>query len=242
MNNGEQARDDAGSDVGDRTGRHEGAGEPVGQPLPGAPGGGPCPASLKSLVDRLPSPPAWPLGRRSAGRDYFLFRARIEQRQHPRSGRWLPRVVLESRDWVNVVALTEAGEVILVRQFRFGTAAVTTELPAGMVEAGEAPLAAAQRELLEETGFAAARWRSLGSVAPNPAFLDNRCHLFLAEGCRLVAEQRLDGGEDIALAFWPLEQVREAVRLGVIDHSLVVCAISRLEGMGAGPDAGGGAA
>lgn len=188
--------------------------------------------ALFDLVDRLPSPPSWRLGRRSRGRDYFLFRARIEQRQHPPSGRWLPRVVLESPDWVNVVAITAESLVILVRQFRFGSSSVTTELPAGMVDAGETPLAAAQRELLEETGHAAEAWTDLGSVAPNPAFLNNRCHLFLARGCRRVAEPRLDGGEDIALAFWPLARVREAVRVGVIDHSLVVCAVSRLEDLG----------
>ena len=188
----------------------------------------PAEPTLDQRLAQLPSPEAWPLEQSRPGPDLFIFKARIDDRRHPRSGQVLPRVALEAPDWVNVIAVTIEGLVILVRQFRFGSGAVSTEIPAGMVDPGEQPLAAARRELLEETGFAAERWTGLGSVDPNPAFLGNRCHLWLADGCRKVAEPQMDGGEDIALAFWPLDAVRQAIRSGDIDHSLVVCAFSRI--------------
>lgn len=140
----------------------------------------------------------------------------------------MERVVLETPDWVHVIALTPNRELVLVRQHRFGLGAVTTEIPAGMVEPGETPLAAAQRELLEETGYAAEDWTDLGAVEPNPAFHDNLCHPFLARGARRVAEPRLDPGEDIRVALVDPESVRSAILTGEIRHSLVVTAFSRV--------------
>ncbi|HQZ70900.1 MAG: NUDIX hydrolase [Anaerolineae bacterium] len=188
----------------------------------------PLEPTLAQRLAQLPSPADWPLESSQPATDLFIFKSRIDQRRQPRSGQIMPRVALEAPDWVNVIAVTRDGLVILVRQFRFGTGEVSTEIPAGMVDAGETPLEAAQRELMEETGHAAERWTGLGSVAPNPAFLNNRCHLWLAEGCSKQAEPRLDGGEDIALAYWPLAAVQQAIRLGAIDHSLVICAFSRV--------------
>ena len=90
---------------------------------------------------------------------------------------------------VAVVALDGEGRMLLVRQYRHALGAWIEELPAGRLEAGESPLVAAQRELEEETGFAAATWSELRRVVPAPGFCSEIIHLFLAEGL-----QELPGG------------------------------------------------
>ena len=94
-------------------------------------------------------------------------------------------LVLAAPDWVNVVPLLPDGRVVMVRQWRFGIAAPTLEIPGGIVDPGETPLAAAARELREETGYRAGTLRALGEVTPNPAILANRCATFLATGLEL---------------------------------------------------------
>lgn len=173
-------------------------------------------------------PPAWPREGQAVDRDYGIFRVRRDLLRSPRTGARLERVVLETPDWVNVVAFTEAGRVLLVRQYRFGIEAVTAEIPGGMVDPGESPLDAARRELREETGHEAPRWHSLGVLEPNPAIQDNRCHLFLAEGAHRVGAPRLDAGEDIELDEMTPEELRRAVLRGEIRHCIVVAALSRV--------------
>jgi len=162
------------------------------------------------------------------GPDLLIARARFDRLENPRTGAELERLVLEVRDWVNVVALTPERRLIVVRQFRFGTGAVTTEIPGGVIDPGEEPLEAARRELREETGHTAERWTPLGAVEPNPAFQDNLCHHFLAEGARATHPLELDPGEDITVDRLELDEVRRAVAQGRIRHSLVISALSRV--------------
>jgi len=142
----------------------------------------------------------------------------------PRTGEPHRFFVLEGNDWVNVVALTSAGEIVLVRQYRAGTESVTLEIPGGGVEDGETPLAAAQRELREETGYTASRWRELGMVHPNPAVQANRCTSFLAEDAVPTGELDQDAGEDLSVELRPATSVGELVRSGEITHGLVLVA------------------
>jgi 8-oxo-dGTP pyrophosphatase MutT (NUDIX family) len=133
--------------------------------------------------------------------------------------------VLRSPDWVNVVALTEDDQLVLIEQFRYGVQRVTLEIAGGMVDAGESPVAAAARELLEETGYAAERWLRLGRIDPNPAILDNSCYSFAALGCRRIREPQFDRREHCALVLEPYERVIELVTSGRICHALVVVAL-----------------
>jgi ADP-ribose pyrophosphatase len=81
---------------------------------------------------------------------------------------------------VAVLVRDRAGRVLLVRQHREGAGGPLWEIPAGVLERGERPLAAAQRELWEETGLTARHWRYLGTVYPTPGYSTERTYLFLA--------------------------------------------------------------
>lgn len=158
----------------------------------------------------------------------MVARVRIDLVENPRTGERMKRTVLDTRDWVNVVALTPEKRLVMVQQFRFGTGKVTLEIPGGVIDPGEETRAAAERELREETGHTAARWTYLGCVEPNPAFMDNLCHHWLAEDAVRTHALELDPGEDIAVETLELDEVFAHIRAGTIRHSLVLCALARL--------------
>lgn len=137
--------------------------------------------------------------------------------------------VLDCPDWVNVVALTPANELILIRQFRQGTDSVTLEIPGGMVDPGESAQQAAVRELLEETGYACASCLPIGVVEPNPALQSNRCYTFLATGCVWTGHAGFDptdSTEECVLVLAPAAEAGALVQSGQITHSLVVAAFA----------------
>jgi len=140
-------------------------------------------------------------------------------------------LVLRAPDWVNVIPLLPDGHVLLVRQWRFGLGGPTLEIPGGMVE-GEPEQAAAERELLEETGYRAAHWERLGEVQPNPAFLANRCGSWLATGLERVGEPLGDGEEEIEVTSAPLAEIPAKIARGEIAHALVIAAFYLYERRG----------
>jgi 8-oxo-dGTP pyrophosphatase MutT (NUDIX family) len=118
--------------------------------------------------------------------------------------------ISEFPPWVNVVAVTGDGRFVFVRQYRPGIGAVHYELPAGVVEEGETLLAAAQRELMEETGFARGRWSVLARLSANPALQDNMTTTFLAEGVEHTHDATPELTEDLRVH---LVKVGDAVSL-----------------------------
>lgn len=175
------------------------------------------------MADDVPRP--WTQVAIRSERDYRIFRTRTLDVLDPRNGSPWVRTVIDAPDWVNVIPVTTAGEVVLVRQFRFGTWSNTLEIPGGMLDPGEDALTAAGRELEEETGFRPDRVTALGSSHPNPALFGNRLHSFLAEGCVKVHEGKQDGSEDIQVVVVPKANLPRLVREGHITHSLVLAAL-----------------
>lgn len=133
-------------------------------------------------------------------------------------------VYLDVPNWVNIIALTPENDVVFVRQYRHGTRDVTLEIPGGMCDHGEDFLTAAKRELLEETGYGSSSSQTIGVVAPNPAFQNNRCATVLFHDVLLKGSQSLDPHEEIEIELIPLDKVKSLIQSGAIEHSLVVAA------------------
>ncbi|MCC7110198.1 MAG: NUDIX hydrolase [Deltaproteobacteria bacterium] len=152
-----------------------------------------------------------------------VFTLRSDEVQSQLTGRHFTVDRLIGPDWVNVVATTADHRLVLVRQWRFGSRSFTWELPAGLVERGEDPLAAGLRELREETGYAPAdpsQARVIGVVRPNPAFMSNVCTTVLAPGCTLVGAQELDPSEEIEVSTVPQDELPAKVASGELSTAL----------------------
>jgi ADP-ribose pyrophosphatase len=106
---------------------------------------------------------------------------------------------------VAIVALTDAGDVVLERQHRYPHRRDFVEIPAGKIEEGEAHLATAQRELLEETGYVASDWTPLGTIHNAIAYSDEKIELWLATGLE-KREAKLDAGEFLEVLTLPFEE------------------------------------
>ena len=162
------------------------------------------------------------------GANLMLFEKRIDHLRNPRNDQVFERLVLESVDWVNMVAIDTEGQCVMIRQYRFGVGYTTLETPGGMVDPGEDSAIAARRELLEETGYASDKWSYLGAVEPNPAFHNHLCHHWLAQEAYRADDQDLGDGEMIRVELMSETRVRDAVVSGELKHALALSALARV--------------
>lgn len=131
------------------------------------------------------------------------------------NGRETVREYLHHRGAVCVLPLTEKGEALMVRQFRYPFHGVLLEAPAGKIDAGEEAFHAAVRELSEETGAAASEWVPLGTFYPSVAYTDEVIYLYLARGLTF-AEMHTDDDEFLEPVRIPLETLADMVMHGEI--------------------------
>jgi 8-oxo-dGTP pyrophosphatase MutT (NUDIX family) len=133
--------------------------------------------------------------------------------------------VVEAPNWAGIVCVTADAEIVLVRQYRHGIRGNSLELPAGVMEAGEEPLVAAQRELCEETGYLAERWEPVMAFATEPSRQTVRAHFFCALDATPTGTRSLDESEDIDVVRVPCKSVVGLIERGEITHGVHVGAI-----------------
>lgn len=167
----------------------------------------------------------WKLKSTKPLHDYRIFKSRSDTRESPRTGKDHEFFVLESPDWVNIVAVTGDNNIVFIEQFRHGISRSTLEIPGGMIDEGEEPAVCAERELLEETGYTADEFVEIGKVHPNPAFFNNVCYTFLARGAKKIKEPEFEGSEDIETLLYPASDAEKLIKTGEITHSIVINAL-----------------
>lgn len=130
--------------------------------------------------------------------------------------------ILEYPAWVNVIALTAEGEYIMVQQYRHGLEGVFVELVAGVVEQDEHPLAAAKRELLEETGYSGGEWELLTVISQNPASTNNLTYCYIARNVVKTATQCLDVTEDVEVKHLSEQEIKKMLLADEMKQSLML--------------------
>lgn len=155
--------------------------------------------------------------------DGGIVRLRVDRALLP-NGHTVSREVVEHPGGVGIVAVDEEGRVLMVRQFRYPLGRTCLEIPAGKLDRGEDPLAAARRELEEETGARAGRWTDLGRLYVSPGFCDEAIHLYLARELSFVPSHP-DEDEFLAVERIPLSQLAEMAMDGRMEDGKSVAGV-----------------
>jgi len=156
---------------------------------------------------------------------------KIEFRDPRFGGRRTRRDIVRHPGAVTIVPVLPDGRIILIRNYRTSVEESLLEFPAGKLDRGEEPCAAAARELEEETGYRAGALRPLGSFLTSPGLTDELMHAFLASDLGHVG-QRLQPGEEIVVHQFDPEAVREMISSGAIKDGKTIAAFFLWELLG----------
>lgn len=157
--------------------------------------------------------------------DFNIFSIDTVRRVSPRTRVAQDFFTIQSKDWLNIIAITSDKQVVLIEQFRHGTGEVELEIPGGIIETNDvSPASVALRELKEETGYTASKAIQIGNVNPNPALFHNTCYTFLVPNAKLGGGQDLEDTEDIFVRLFPVKEIQKLISSGRIRHGLVVAA------------------
>lgn len=141
------------------------------------------------------------------------FRVRKDKCLTPEGKLIDPYYVYEFPNWVTALALTKDQQIVMVRQYRHALGETCLEIPGGCVDDTDPDFQTAiARELLEETGYQFSDYHYLGRTSANPSTNNNLMHMFLATGGRKIADQKLDGNEDIQVELYSIEEVKKMLR------------------------------
>lgn len=162
--------------------------------------------------------------------NFRIFTIRSDHKVSPRTGETHDFFVIDSVNWVNVIATTPDRQLVMIEQYRHGSDTVELEIPGGMLDAKDAsPEAGGIRELREETGYEGVQPTIVGKIFPNPAIMSNTCYTLWVRDCQLKHPCEWDHGEDLITRLVPIADIPKLVATGKIRHSLVVVALYHFE-------------
>lgn len=167
------------------------------------------------------------LGGRTAFANRWL-RVDVDEVELPDGRSYEYTLVRQDKHGAAILAFDAAGQILMQREYRYPVDAVIWQLPGGLIDGGETPLQAAQRELAEETGHVAESWRQLGLFWDNPALDDMLVHIFVAEGAQRAGDGHRDEAEWVQNQWVSAEWLRERVRSGEIKERVILAALGFL--------------
>jgi len=172
----------------------------------------------------------WQKVRSKPAGDFRIFTIRTETKVSPRTGHEHDVHVIDSVNWVNIIAITADQQLVMVEQYRHGSNTVELEIPGGMMDPGEtSPVATGVRELREETGYEGENARILGCIDLNPSWQVTKVHVAVVRNARRSADTDEDESEDIRVRLLDVAALKRKVREGEVDAGSTIAALALWE-------------